>query len=429
MAPFQYLHGDTFILVPCDAIRYGGRDDCRDPAVVAPGRQPVLGWCDAKTAGWTDQQMLALNNPVPATVRDVLASVPTPRQRPLETLQAATPFEYATYFPDARSALCFAVRNSVAPDDTVIVPGYTCRAVDRAVAAVAEPVYADISAETYAIAPTEIPSETLAAAEAIVPVHMYGQPCEMAALSRLATRHDLTVIEDAAQALGATTCSDQVAHHSDYCVFSLRFSKEVTTGTGGILLSQRPVDPSPPPSTNALAPLEVAALLAGQYGRSLVPGRLYETLKRRVLEPLFESSAASFSPGDPTQLTRPESVLCARQLERLPAAVERRRRNARVYHDALPAALVGPVDQQSHAYYQFPIRVESDCRDELFNALLRRGIEANRMYPYTLSPTGVCPVADSVADRVLTLPVHERLSPARVRRIAAVVRQQHAQLQ
>lgn len=125
---------------------------------------------------------------------------------------------------------------SLHPEDEVIIPVYTFVSTAFAVAAVgAKPVIADIN-ETLTIDPEDIERRITPNTRAIIPVHMRGLPCDMDAVMDIAQRHGIPVIEDVAQALGASYKGRKLGTFGTGA-FSLQFFKNVTSGEGGFVLT------------------------------------------------------------------------------------------------------------------------------------------------------------------------------------------------
>jgi perosamine synthetase len=124
------------------------------------------------------------------------------------------------------------------PGDEVIVPEVSWVATASAVAYTgAKPVFVDIDSETWCMDPDSVRRAITSRTKAIVPVHLYGHPVEMAAITRLAHEHKLSVLEDAAPALGATVNGQRVGGLGDLACFSFQGAKIMTTGEGGMLVT------------------------------------------------------------------------------------------------------------------------------------------------------------------------------------------------
>lgn len=122
--------------------------------------------------------------------------------------------------------------------DEVIVPDFTFPATAMAVMYVgARPVFADVLWDTYCIDPEEIRKAITPRTKAIIPVHLFGHPAEMDTINRIAAEYGLTVIEDAACALGAKYRDGMAGTWGDVACFSLHGRKVITTGEGGLLVT------------------------------------------------------------------------------------------------------------------------------------------------------------------------------------------------
>lgn len=99
------------------------------------------------------------------------------------------------------------------------------------------PIFADIDEKTYNIDPEQIEMEITDKTKAIIPVHYTGQPCDMDAISAIAKKHNLIVIEDAAHALGSSYKDKKIGSISDMTCFSFHPVKPITTGEGGMVVT------------------------------------------------------------------------------------------------------------------------------------------------------------------------------------------------
>ncbi|NLF03183.1 MAG: DegT/DnrJ/EryC1/StrS family aminotransferase, partial [Anaerolineales bacterium] len=143
---------------------------------------------------------------------------------------------YALAVTSGTAALvCGLAGIGVGPGDEVIVPAYTWIASPLAVMAVgAVPVVAEVD-ETLTLDPADVEDKITPHTRAIIPVHMRGFPCQMDALMDVARRHGLRVVEDAAQADGASYGGRRLGSIGDVGCFSLQFNKIITAGEGGMV--------------------------------------------------------------------------------------------------------------------------------------------------------------------------------------------------
>jgi dTDP-4-amino-4,6-dideoxygalactose transaminase len=190
--------------------------------------------------------------------------------------------------------------------DEVIVPGYTFVATATAAMEIgAVPVFADISPQTYTLDPASAAACITPRTRAIIPVHLGGRPADMDAILALAQRHNLVVVEDAAQAWGAAWCGQKVGTLGHIGGFSFQSSKNITAGEGGIMLTQDP----------ALA----------KMARSL------SNCGRREGEPWY----AHYVLGGNYRLSEFQGAILRVQLQRYPQHLEQRQANAAYLEQAM----------------------------------------------------------------------------------------------
>ena len=268
----------------------------------------------------------------------------------------------------------------------------------------ARPVFADVDPETYTLDPDAVEAAVEANDDvaAILPVHLYGLPAEMGRLTEVAAAHDLALIEDAAQAHGATCDGRRVGTFGDAGCFSFYPTKNMTTGEGGMVVADDP------------AVADRAARFVN-HGRADAADRGYDHV----------------SVGHNLRMTSLAAAIGVEQLRKLPAYNVRRRGHAArlsaalsdVPEIGLPAEPTG----RRHVYHQYTVRCPD--RDALRATLDERGVDTAVYYP-TLIPDqpayvgydASVPTARRLAGEVVSLPVHPGLSEADVDRVAAAVR-------
>ena len=147
--------------------------------------------------------------------------------------------KFGVVFNSASSALHAAVvAVGVRPEEEVIVPPLTFTSTaTSSLMHNAIPVFCDVKEDTYCLDPTKIESVVSPLTKAIIPVHLFGHPCDMDELLHFANKHDLKVIEDCAQAPGAKYKGKTVGTLGDCGIFSFQESKNIMTGEGGMLLT------------------------------------------------------------------------------------------------------------------------------------------------------------------------------------------------
>ena len=291
--------------------------------------------------------------------------------------------------------------DGIGPGDRVLTTPYTFFATAGAIARTgATPVFADIEEDTYNLSPADVKQvmEALDEAErssvkALIPVHLYGQCAEMEPLLAVARQYEMTVIEDAAQAIGAEYRGNRAGAMGDFGCFSFFPSKNLGAfGDGGIVTVQSET--------------------------------LYERL--RILRghgahPKYVHHLV----GGNFRLDALQAAIVSIKLPHLDRWTEARRRNAQRYRRLFAEAGLEdrirlPVDRQDrHIYNQFVIAVDSG-RDELRQVLAQAGIGSEVYYPIPLHlqecfsylgyQPGQFPVAEKAALHTLALPVYPELS-------------------
>src|SRR6476469_1403698 len=135
--------------------------------------------------------------------------------------------------------ICALIGAGIGEGDEVIVPAYTWNATPNAVLATrALPILAEVD-ESLTLDPVDVERRITPRTRAILPVHMRGAPAAMDELVAIAKKHDLVLVEDVCQAAGATYRGRRLGTFGDAGAFSLQFNKIITTGEGGVLITDR----------------------------------------------------------------------------------------------------------------------------------------------------------------------------------------------
>ncbi|MDP9236604.1 MAG: DegT/DnrJ/EryC1/StrS aminotransferase family protein [Chloroflexota bacterium] len=292
----------------------------------------------------------------------------------------------------------------IGPGDEVIVPAFSFAATANTVLhAGARPVFVDVREEDFGIDAAQIEAASSPATKAIIAVHLYGQMCNMEHVAEICAARGLALIEDAAQAVGASSGGER-AGSWDTGAFSFYATKNLQTGEGGMI------------TTNDDTVAAHARLLRSQGESS-----------RYVTE------EAGFN----YRMTEIAAALGHAQLPKIDARNETRRANARRLTKLVApnGRIVTPREPAGHrhVWHQYTIRVPEgrDVRDWLQASLRERGIETAVFYPapihkqplYQRSGYGGVhlPVAERLAEEVLSLPVHPSLSKEDLATIATAV--------
>jgi len=339
-----------------------------------------------------------------AAVIEVLESgmlVQGPRVRALEDAFARLiGVRHAIATSSGTTALHLAMlAHGIGPGDEVITSPFTFIAsVNSILYTGATPVFADIDEATFNIDPAKLEAAVTARTRAVMPVHLYGQPCDMDEICAVARHHGLVVLEDAAQAVGATYHGRQVGSFGTG-IFSLYATKNVMSGEGGII------------TTDDDEVADRARLLRNHGMRDRYR---YETL------------------GYNFRLTDVLAAIGLAQFQRLEEATRLRRANAAALDETLKNVVTPVVKPgREHVWHQYTIRLDPQTdRNHAVKVLHDEGIGTGIFYPigahrfpHVSKAVGEVdmPVTDRAAESVLSLPVHPLLSPRDLERIAAAV--------
>jgi dTDP-4-amino-4,6-dideoxygalactose transaminase len=298
-------------------------------------------------------------------------------------------------------ALILALRAlGIGPGDEVITPPNSFISTAAAIVHVgARPVFADVLPDQN-IDPAAVHKAITPRTRALLPVHLTGRMAPMKQLLEIARRHDLRVIEDAAQAIGARLDGQAAGSVGDVGCFSAHPLKNLNaTGDAGYLTTR--------------------------------DAKLAERVRRLRNNGLGDRNTV-LEWGIVSRLDVVQATVLLHRLDGLPAVIEARRRNAALYRAALPREHVFCPEDEAGAWNTFhTFVVQVDRRDELANFLAERGIATAVHYPIPihLQPAardlghhaGAFPVAERQAKRILSLPIHQFLRPEDITRIAATI--------
>jgi dTDP-4-amino-4,6-dideoxygalactose transaminase len=290
----------------------------------------------------------------------------------------------------------------VGAGDEVITTPFTFVATANTVShAGARPVFVDIDPRTFNLVPAQIEAAITERTKAIVPVHLYGQPAEMDAIMDIARRHNLIVIEDCAQAIGAEDDGRRVGSFGDLACFSFYPTKNLGAfGDAGMITTNDP-------------DLAERVTMLRQQGSN----------KRYYHDVL----------GFNSRLDEMQAALLRVKLRRLDEWQSRRGQIAARYDAGL-----GELDVETpfvrpgvtHVYHQYTIRV-ARRRDELIEFLRERGVGSMIYYPLPLHlqkmyydlgyAEGSLPVSESAGREVLSLPMYPELTDEQVQTVVDTI--------
>lgn len=322
---------------------------------------------------------------------------------------------------DGRNAIYLALKTiDLKPKDDILIAGYMCDIVGKVIKQICNPVYVDIDKETFNIDANEIEKNITKNTKAIFVAHLYGNPCDMKKIVDIAEDKDLILIEDVAQALNGKYDGKMLGSFGDLSIFSFRFTKDITSFRGGLLLANKDINiqnkyfkTDPVLKTS----LDLYITLTAMNQIKKLSSNIYFPLKKHILFPFFKESASKFY-INPKTLSNYQCYLLYNQLTKIDDIILKRRANARYYSKVLDDVVAVPKETKlaMHTYYRYTI--QTDNRNKLHDHLLQNGIEADKMYDYHLANLTNSMTAGS---KNMNIPVHHELRKEDLEKIVEVV--------
>ncbi len=288
--------------------------------------------------------------------------------------------------------------HGIGPGDEVITTPFTFIASANSILYVgARPVFVDIDPPTFNINPAQIEAAITPQTKAIVPVHLFGLPCDMEPILALARARDLVVIEDACQAHRAEYHGQRVGSFGTGC-FSFYPTKNITSAEGGMI-------------TTDDEEIAERCRVIRQHG-----------MRRRYYH---DEMGFNF------RMTDVHAAIGLAQLQKLERFNEARITNARFLSEHLKGVTTPTVPEgYRHVFHQYTVRVADGHRDAMLKGLREKGVGTGVYYPVPVHQQrvyvergykGTFPEAERAAAEVLSLPVHPGLSSADLETIVAAV--------
>ena len=272
-----------------------------------------------------------------------------------------------------------------------------------------KPVFVDIEPNTFNLDASKIESAITPKTTAILPVHVYGNPCEVEAIKKIADTYNLKVLYDACHAFGVKVNNESVLNFGDLSVLSFHATKVFNTFEGGAIVCHD------------------------------------ETMKKRIdfLKNFgFADETVVVAPGINAKMSEFNAALGILQLKYVDKAIERRKKIAEYYRESIKdidgIKYINDIDGVRHSYSYFPVLIEDNYpmkRDELYEKLKENNIFTRRYFyplisefpPYRnleSSNKGNLKIANAVAAKILCLPFYPDLTEEDLARILKVLKYQ-----
>lgn len=280
--------------------------------------------------------------------------------------------------------------------DEVIVPSFSFAATANAVQlAGATAVFADIEADYFALDPAAAEAAITPRTKAIMPVHLYGHPANMVAFADIARRHNILLIEDAAQAHAASVGGKPVGTWSEAASFSFYPTKNMTSGEGGMVTT----------ASDSIA-------------------RQMRLLRSQGMEKRYENEIFGFN----NRMTDIHAAIGRVQLTKLAGWTAKRQANAAFLSENITGVVTPPTAPgATHVFHQYTIRVVDHDRDRFAEELAARGVGSGVYYPTPIhrlpsfKQSLDLPNTELAATQVLSLPIYPSLTDTELETIATAV--------
>jgi perosamine synthetase len=289
----------------------------------------------------------------------------------------------------------------------VILPSFTFVATAEAVVlAGGKPVFADIDPKTFNVDPISVEQKVTSKTKAIMPVDLYGYSADMKPLHEIADKHGLALIEDAAQAHGATYRGKPAGSYADVACWSLYASKNITTGEGGVVTTDN--------------------------------DELTDTL-RLIRNHGEKAKYTSLMVGNNYRMFELQAAIGIVQLKKLPNFTAKRRQNAQQLSAILKRSprLILPYEseKQQHSWYLYTAKIKDatqEQRNTIVQQLKQKGVGAEVYYinpihemPYYRENFGTenLPQTEQTSKQVFSLPVHPAVTQEQIEYIGKTVLQ------
>ncbi len=280
--------------------------------------------------------------------------------------------------------------------DEVIVPSFTFAATANSVALTgATPVFVDIDPRTFNIDPAAIEAAITPKTKAIQPVHLYGQPAQMDKILGIAKKHNLLILEDAAQAHLATFNGQYLGSFGIAGTFRFYPTKHMTSGEGGMISC----------ATDEFA-------------------RMCKLLRNQGMEKRYENEVVGFN----TRMTDIHAAIGRVQLAKVEEWNKIRQQNANFLDENL-SGVVTPyvIPNAVHVYHQYTIRVSGHNRDKFAEEMTKRGVGNGVYYPIPVHQLPSfnlkfdLPNTTAACKEVISIPVHPSLTQSELETVVEVI--------
>jgi dTDP-4-amino-4,6-dideoxygalactose transaminase len=300
-------------------------------------------------------------------------------------------------------------------DEVITTPMSFCATANAIIQAGAKPVFIDVEEETGNMNAGLLESAITKKTKAVMPVHLYGQMCDMKKISRIAKKYDLKIIEDAAHSIEASRDGIGVGHMSDAVCFSFYPTKNITSGEGGAISVDK---------EKVARHLKMLRI----HGIDAEASERYTKRYKHWDMPIF---------GWKYNMDNIQAALLIGQLQRIDELWRKRDELWKIYEDELSRLkgirLLKTLPDVKHARHLFTVLTPSWRRDSILFALQDRnvGVAVNyrpihllKYYRETFGyKKGDYPVAEEIGNRTISLPLYPSLKKREIRYIVQALKE------
>lgn len=281
--------------------------------------------------------------------------------------------------------------------DEVIVPSFTFVASANAIASTgAKPVFADILKENFTIDPESIIKKITRKTKVIMPVHLYGHISSLDRIREITKKHNISIVEDAAQSLGSTFKGKQTGTFFELGCYSLYPGKVMTSGEGGVIVTNNK--------------------------------KLYEKLQMIRNHGMVKGYDSKIF-GLNLRLPEISAAIAKIQIKKLPKFIQLRRRNAKLLSELLSDTKIKlPTERKNEKFNWSLYTIATKNRNSILKKLNSKGIGAAVYYPIPVHKIPIYKIksklknTDWASNHVISLPVHPNVSAKNIEYIAKTVR-------
>jgi len=363
-----------------------------------------------------------------------------------ELLIKRTDVKHWIYTNSGRSALSVVLMTlrELYPDrDEVVIPAYTSYSVPAAVVRAGLRVrLCDVEMETLGLSPKALGQAITSKTLCVVPNHLYGVPCQIKAICETARERHVPVLEDAAQAMGATSGGQAIGSFGDVAIFSLSRGKCLPAAGGGLIgtndetLAERCRRLSENAERQVRKPIGLGAALETVLIALFIRPSLYWM---PASLPLLKLGRSIYDPAFPIgPLSRFQEALAGRLLSAFEELRDVRQKNALRLREAMGdvprCVVIWPRTDDQGAFLRVPVLLRPATRGAVLCELKREGLGAIEGYPLPLSevpgirphlagPDQDFPNARELSRQLMSLPTHPWVSSADIAGITEVLKQ------